>query len=306
VLDTVSGDVAEAIDKERAVTPKDLAGYLALLVTLLAALAWRRARWVALVPAIVVQVFFASFAYATLRGQVANVGGVVGTASFAERGWVDRALPGGTRAALLDNQLASGRVGAQRDTAFWNDELSEVVRLQGVDLGPIAYPIDELGGTAASAGPDLVLSGASPSYAVGAAGSPFFQLAGREVAASADGALVLQRVDQPARAVFASLGLEPDGHVVRDVGVRVRAGQRLTLSFQPPIGEPSEAAVRVALRDGRDRRVQTGQTPQEVTLSACNAEGVVEGRIAAAQTVGIDPSRASAGILSRVEVGDCP
>ena len=296
----LSGDLAEAAGKERVVTPRDVLGYGALLVTLLGVLGWRRLRWLALVPAVAVQLLVGVYAHAGVRGDLEGIGGTIGSDRFADLAWVDRALPSGDRAAVLDNQPL--RDAAFRGLAFWNNDLGEVVKLRGVDLGLVPFPVDAIGVATLEPRDDLSLPGLRARYAVTAVASPFFSVAGRRVATSRDGALGLAALAEPVGLTFLSDGVEPDAHIVRPVRLRALGGHRVTFVAEPP--QPGAASFRVEL-GGRPRVVELNGAPGRVTFDLCDRRGVVDGAIDPLRQVDIDPTRRSAGVLRAVDVRPC-
>ena len=303
LLGTWSADLADAFGKERVVTPKDLLGWIAVAVALLGTLAWRRARWLALVPAVVLQLGIGAYAFATLHGSVDGVGGITGTAKFADLAWVDRALPSGESAVLLDNQLEILREGAQRMTAFWNADVHEVVGLRGTDLGPVFYPVDALGKSELAADEELRLAGAPPSpHVVSATTSPFWQVAGRRVRGSADGSLSLLRVGRAPRLTWRTEGLDPDGQVVRPVAQQLAGGHRVAIRLAP--AGPGAASVAVAL-GGRTQTFASGQGERTLTFDACSERGVVAGTMSPRQTLDVGEGRQSGAIVLAVRVEPC-
>ena len=299
-----STDLAETFGKERVVTPRDLLGWIAVLVTVLAVVLWRRARWLALVPAVILQLAIGAYAYAALHGEVKDVGGITGTASFDDLSWVDHALPGGARAALLDNALSDVREGIQRTTAFWNADVDEVVRVRGAAFGPVFYPVDALGVAEVEVRDDLTVPGLER-YVVTRTASPFFQPAGSGLRATPDNGMQLidtgaPTPDQPSgelpRAVWVSRGLDPDGHVVRPVATRVAPGLRMRMA----LGAAGETRLRVTI-GGRTQVARDGF----LAFDTCGAPGVVRGTIAADRTAPVDGDRRSGGIVRSVEIAPC-
>ena len=300
-----SADLAETFGKERVVSARDLLGWIAVLVAVLGVALWRRARWLALVPAVVLQLGIGAYAYAALHGDVKDVGGITGTAEFGDLAWVDRALPDGARASLLDNALPEVREGIQRMTAFWNADLDDVVQVRGARLGPVFYPVDALGIAEVAVRDDLTVP-ALGRYVVTRTASPFFQPGGYGLRSTPDNGMQLidtgaPTPEQPSgalpRAVWVSRGLDPDGHVVRSVATRVGPRLRMRMSVGPA---GAESRLRVTI--GRQTRVAR---EGYLSFNTCDASGVVRGTIAADRTAALDGGRRSGGIVRSVEIAPC-
>ena len=304
-LPRIQNWLGDAVGIRDLVTGKDLLGGCALLLTLLAALAWRSGRrWLALVPAALVQLALVGFAFAGMHGKLPDVGGATFERSFAGLGWVDRATPGGADVSMLDNGSAKREL-QQRETIFYNDEVLSFLRVEEAMIPPPAYPAFTLPTNVARVGPDLVLSAPPPHpLAVTTADSPLWQLEAETVATSPDGELRLVRPATPTRALWLAAGLELDGHVGREVEVRAAPGHRYEIDVAAPVPD-ADAKVRVTL--GERSRVFSSLQRDEDTLrfDLCDATRPVTGRMEQVAAVPLGGDRFSAGQLRAVRVTPC-
>jgi hypothetical protein len=313
-LGTVSGvivDAAPDADKELrellsvdlGVTRNDFLGWIALAVALVAALLWRRAPRLALVPAVALQLGIVLYALSAVHGHVTGVPGVLTDTRFAALGWVDRALPGGAEAVQAENG-AEGREAGALNTAFWNDQVRSRVALEEHFPWIPPFPADTLPRAAARPRPDLSLGAALPSpFVIADPASPRWQLEGDALARSPDGRLELVEAGEAPRLRWLARGVELDGHVVRPVELLAPAGRRVVVVVEPPAGTAAAAA---RFRLGRERRlVETSAGRQELTFSTCGAAGPVAGAIDVVRAAQIGGERHSAALLRSVRVEPC-
>ncbi|HEX8085591.1 MAG TPA: hypothetical protein VF529_14960 [Solirubrobacteraceae bacterium] len=282
VLPRIEREVGEALGLAGALSGRDLLGLVCLLLVAGAAFAWRRgprARMLALVPAVALQLFVGAYAFSGVYGKLEGIGGLTPDVAFSDLGWVDRATPGKVHVPLLDNQ-SEGREGYQRNTVFWNDEVSDLYTLGPLRLASPGFPVFTLPIVAANVQPDLTLTIPLPEQAVTAVDSPLWQVEGEIVRQSPDGGLGVIRPAQPVRATWVAQGLDVDGQVVRDVDLRMARGRRVTMLFQQPTGSGQYAKVGVELAGTRrDLQFGDGQPAERrVTVAACG-DDVVSGRI---------------------------
>jgi hypothetical protein len=301
--------LGDALGLGGAVTGRDLLGLLCVLVVALAVVLWRRggrARAAALVPAVVLQLLIAGYAFSGVHGKLEGIGGLTFDVAFADLGWVDRATPGDPQLKLLDNQ-SEGREGAQRDTIFWNDEVVSVYSVAPAGVARPGFPVFTLPSTGANADPELRLDVPLDQRAVTAVDSPLWQMAAETERLSPDGTLALVRPARPARLQWLTEGLETDGHVVRDLAVRVAGGHRVTVEAVTPTDNGQAAGIRVEL-GGRKRELTFGgEQPGEasVAIDLCGAGGIVTGRVALLNAADIGGNRFSGARLRRVRLERC-
>jgi hypothetical protein len=302
-------DLSEALGLAGAVSGRDLLGLVCLLLVALAAWAWRRGprvRVLALLPAVALQLYVASYAFSGVYGKLEGIGGLTPDIPFADLGWVDRSTPGDPRLPLLDNQ-SEGRDGGQRTTVFWNDEVTHIYSVGPLRLPSPGFPVFTLPTTFTDVAADLGLTVPLGPLAVTAVDSPLWQVAGETVRTSPDGALALVRPARPARATWYAPGMEADGQVVREVGLRAQGGHRVAVDVASPVEDDQSAAVRVELA-GRATEVKFGpDLPRQRTLrfDACDATGPVEGRMVPVGAAHLGNNRFSAARVARVRLEPC-
>lgn len=265
----------------------------------------RRARWIALVPAVALQLFFVGYGFSSLHDKLEGVGGTVLDASFSELSWIDRTTAGDARVTLLDNQPLGVREGLQRNTIFWNDEVTRVYSLAPAALPPTGFPVSSLGAAHAFVSDDnrvgiplafpLVLTGVD---------SPLWQLEGRRVKTSPDGALALDEAPRMPLVQWAAFGLDGDGQLTRPAQLRALGGHRVTLVAVSPRGEQS---TQVELELGGPPRTLTVPPgdPASFEVDLCAAQGPVTGKLTPKTTAGLEDGRQSAAILTAVRVAPC-
>ena len=309
-LPLLEADISDVVGLGGALSPRDILGLLCLLLVAVTALTWRRgtrSRWVALVPAIALQLFVGGYAFSGVYGKLDGIGGLTPDVPFADLGWVDRATPGKPRLFLIDNQSFE-REGYQRNTAFWNDEVTVVYSLGPLQLPPPGFPVFTLPTTATDVTPDLGLTYPLPEYAVTAVDSPLWQVEARsEVARAPDGGLAVVKPARPSRATWIAQGLPTDGHVVGPIDLRLAAGHRVTLELGPPTTDDQLGKVAVEL-GGKRREVAFAageREPQRVSFDACDATGVVTGGIELLNAADIGSNRFSGANVRRARVERC-
>lgn len=264
-----------------------------------------RWRWLALVPAVALQLFFVGYGFAALHGGLDGVGPTVGDASFAELGWVDRASPGDPRVALLDNQTAPAREGGQRNTVFWNDELTHMYALAPAELRESGFPVGALPTTRADVAASGRLSAPSPGrLAVGAVDSPLWQVEGERVRTSPDGTLALQRVDPTPTLRWAALGLDADGHVSRRLRLHARGGTRVAIDVAIP-AEGQPAVTRFRLGEVTRTFDAEDGTATTLTFDLCRAPSAVTGEAMPLAAGGLPDGRVVSAVLRAVRVEPC-
>ncbi|HEX8206293.1 MAG TPA: hypothetical protein VF587_09565 [Solirubrobacteraceae bacterium] len=282
VLPRIERSINDGLGLAGALSSRDIAGLVCLLIVGFAAWMWRRgprARWLALVPAVALQLFVGSYAFAGVYGKLKDIGGLTPEIAFSDLGWVDRATPGDPEMVLVDNH-SEGREGAQRNTVFWNDEVTELYRLGPMNLAVPGFPVFTLPTRFTDFAPDLRLGAPLPEYAITAVDSPLWQVAGETVKASPDGGTALIRPSRPWRATWIATGLETDGHVVRDVELHAAGGQRVTMDLRAP--DEGDAVVRVDLGGSDVKRVEFGGDPElvrQVRFDLCDETAAATGLI---------------------------
>jgi hypothetical protein len=123
-----AGDLSQALGVPGVVNGPDLAAAIALAVSAVAALAWRRRLpWGALAAAALLQLTFVAFAFAGVHGRIDGVGGLTPPVPFSALDWADRASDG-ERLLLADQQVAD-REARQRSLLFWNRRLVQLLRI---------------------------------------------------------------------------------------------------------------------------------------------------------------------------------
>jgi hypothetical protein len=295
----------EALGLAGALSGRDIVGLCCLLLVAFGAFVWRRgprARWLALVPAVALQLFVGAYAFSGVYGKLKDIGGLTPDIAFADLGWVDRATEGDPRMFLIDNH-SEGREGAQRNTVFWNDEVTTLYMLGPMNLAPPGFPVFTLPTMHTDFAPDLRLGVPLPEYAVSAVDSPLWQVAGETVRTSPDGLTSLMRPARPWRATWVGRGLETDGHIVRDVELTAAGGHRVVLDV---IGasDSQPGRFKLELGDARTEFSSTTMEERRLTVDLCDESGPVTGivRMVEAADVG---GRFSAGRLRAVQMQRC-
>lgn len=309
VLPRIEGWANDALGLVGALSPRDILGLLCLLVAGLAAWLWRRgprARWLALVPAVALQLFVGAYSFAGVYGELKDIGGLTPEIAFSDLGWVDRATDGDPEMFFVDNH-SEGREGAQRNTVFWNDEVTTLYMLGPLSLAPPGFPVFTLPTVFTDVGADLTLTRPLTEYAVSAVDSPLWQVAGETVRTSPDGLTQLTRPARPWRATWVARGLSTDGHVVAPVELAAGAGHRVTLDMRVPSGNGQLAGVAVELGgERREARFGPGRPERRmVTFDACAATAPVTGRIDLLNAADIGNNRFSGAHVARVRLERC-
>ncbi|HEX2084885.1 MAG TPA: glycosyltransferase family 39 protein [Solirubrobacteraceae bacterium] len=308
-LPRIDREVGEALGLTGILSGRDLLGLVCVLLVGLALALWRRGpgvRWLALVPAIALQLFVGGYSFAAVYGKLKDIGGLTPDIAFSDLGWVDRATPGDPRVALLDNQ-SEGREGGQRTTVFWNDEVTDIYTLGPLRLAAPGFPVFTLPTGVSDVVPDLRLSVPIRDYAVSAVDSPLFQVAAEEVRRSPDGTLAVVRPAKPWRATWLAEGLDADGHVVRQVALRAAGGHRVVVDAVKPTADDQGATIRITM-DEQPRELEFGADKPErarATFDLCGATGVVEGRIELITAAHAGGNRFSGGRLMSVRLERC-
>lgn len=205
-----------------------------------------------------------------INGTPASAG--LGSGSKAGADWIDRALPDGTGAALLAEQL--GQTADARGhwwaTEFWNRDVNSAFVLGGP---PFTYAA----GAAAKLDPATgrISSALATPYVVSAERGVPLSPDGKIIARSPDGAIVMRRIDGALRARWGLVGASDDGwlpaghaatlHVYRDGG----PCRRLVLTVSSPAGIPAPRHLSVH-GPGVDRTmlVNPGE-PRAMRMNSC-------------------------------------
>lgn len=284
--------LGDLLGLDRVVSARDLVFVLAIVVAVLAAVGWRRARWVALVPAVALQLFFGGYALATMHGQVPGVAGVTGDADLEWAAWVDRMTDGGADVTLLEDRLDAAR-GQSLTLAFWNDEVRRTLRVEPLGRPRVPYPVSALPSSAVTLGGDLrVTPPRSPALVVVSEDSPVVQLAGRQAVLGDDGVLLV--AERPLRATWTA-AIGPNGEIAAPVAVRA-APARATLTFDAPQGTPG-GQVKARLGAARGAVSVAGGKRAELQLDACDGTAPVAGTLT--------PSAGSTARLVAVSLAAC-
>jgi hypothetical protein len=309
VLPRIERSVSDALGLGGALSPRDLLGLVCLLIACLAAWLWGRgprARWLALVPAVALQLFVGAYAFSGVYGNLKDIGGLTPDIAFADLGWVDRATPGDPQMFLVDNH-SEGREGAQRNTVFWNDEVTDLYMLGPLNLAAPGFPVFTLPTTHTDIAADMRLSVPLPEYAVSAVDSPLWQVEGETVKTSPDGLSALIRPAKPWRATWTAKGLPTDGQVVGPVELSAAGGHRVVFDFAAPTGDGQLGRVAVEL-EGKRREVRFGAGQEDrrmVTFDVCDVTRPATGRIELQNAADIGANRFSGARLLRVRLERC-
>jgi len=309
VLPRIQGSVDDFLGLAGAMSGRDLLGLVCLLVVALAAFLWNRgprARRLALVPAVALQLFVGAYAFSGVYGKLKDIGGLTPDFAFSDLGWVDRATDGDPRMFLIDNH-SEGREGAQRNTVFWNDEVTDLYMLGPLNLGAPGFPVFTLPTTHTDVVADLRLSVPLPEYAVSAVDSPLWQVEGELVRTSPDGLSALIRPAKPWRASWVARGLPTDGQVVGPVELSAAGGHRVVLELAQPAANGQLGKVAVELDgDRREARFGAGQPESRtMTFDLCDVSGPAAGRIELQNAADIGANRFSGARLARVRLERC-
>ena len=305
LLPRIERSVSEGLGLAGALSGRDLLGLVCLLLVGVGALLWRRgprARWLALVPAVALQLFVGVYAFSGVYGKLKDIGGLTPDIAFADLGWVDRTTDGDPRMVLIDNH-SEGREGAQRNTVFWNDEVTRIYMLGPLRLSPPGFPVFTLPTTFTDIAGDMRLSVPTTEYAVSAVDSPLWQVAGETVRTSPDRLSALIRPARPWRATWVAKGLETDGQIVRDVELTAQGGHRVVFDV---VGASDTQTGRFKVELGPERAefASTTRREERLTLDLCEERGPVTGivRVVEAGDIG---GRFSAGRLRGVRLQPC-
>ncbi|HEV3001518.1 MAG TPA: hypothetical protein VGW75_12325, partial [Solirubrobacteraceae bacterium] len=309
VLPRLEGTASDLTGLKGLLSGRDIAGLACLLLAAGAAAAWRRGprvRALALVPAVALQLFLAAYAFSGVYGKLEGIGGLTVDVPFADLGWIDRATPGDPRLPLLDNQ-SEDRDALQRNSIFWNDEVTWVYRLEPLRLKEPEWPVFTLDKSFSGLTRELGLTLPLPEYALTAVDSPLWQVEGETVRASPDGRLALVRPSRPWRAAWVAYGIEADGQVLRRIDLAARRGQRVTIEVAAPIVDDQVAGVRVDFA-GRAQELRFGPGhPERRTLSydLCGGTGAQFGRMEITAGAHVGNNRFSGARLARVHLERC-
>ena len=309
-------------------TVQDVLAVFSLFAGVFLALLWRRPAWRlagTLGVAAAVQLLMTGYAYAVITGNVPGIPGRTG-GNLAALGWVD-AHARSTRVAWLDNLSTGTTPGATdaqtRIALFWNKRLTSWIAIPELGLPIPIWPMAALpGSNLASVDPHSGIL--VPQNAVQLApevvqnvDSPFLQLAGPELARSPDGQLQLTALEQPIRATWLALGLNPDASVPMQKPVRIyifasdptaATSVHLTLGFASPPATPAAHSSTVQVQLGRVRQQVTlpvGSTaPRVLTLTVCLPPGQPASGTLSARPSTAGPAPAIGGWLERAVVSE--
>ena len=277
---------------------------LAVLALLVVWRRGRRARWLAVLPAVALQLFFVGYGFSSLYDELEGVGGTVLGASFTDLGWVDRATDGKHRVTLLDNQLVPAREGLQRNTMFWNDEVSDLYQLAPAQQPPPGFPVHSRKISVGDVQDDLTVTRRMPyTLALTSVDSPLWQFEARRLATSPGGDLALESTERFPRVRWAAFGLEADGQLTRPLRLLAAGGHRVTIDLTAPIPDLRSVAT---FRLGGKTQVFDSQrgADDRLTFDLCGTSGAVTG--SAEPTTAIDiTGRSSAALVRAVEVEPC-
>jgi hypothetical protein len=235
------------------------------------------------VLAAVVFVGVLGFSVLTLRSEVDRVLGGTGLSGrplAKDPGvvldWVDSALPEGATAALVPFPVSTAwDTSAIRwwDVEFWNRSIVDTYVATDGNFSYTSFPrhpLDIDWATGRVAG-----TTDAPPFVITAPGDPRFGLAGRQHAANFG--LVVNAVDRPYRAVWASRGLDTDGWTRpgRPATIRIYNGgdRPMVIDVAVSLYAPPDAEARYTLAGAgvtRRERLSAGQAKAEA-VSACIA-----------------------------------
>jgi hypothetical protein len=182
-----------------------------------------------------------------------TVSGLPVTGQPRVRDWIDRATSGtsvGVIAYPISRDWGPSAV-VWWDVEFWNDAVDRAYVVPGGTFTYTPFPFTML--RLRSATGRFVHTGHAPPFVLRSAGDTRFGLAGAQTATNQG--VVLQQVERPYRALWATTGLDPDGWTRpgRPVTVRVyddpaRATRRVhvTLTLDSPPEATAPASVRFA------------------------------------------------------------
>ncbi|MDP9345673.1 MAG: hypothetical protein M3P44_08105 [Actinomycetota bacterium] len=285
------------------ISERDVLAAVILGVAMATAAAWRgaprRGPGAALACAVIAQLGLTAVAFAAIDGRIAGVPGRTGGA-FADLGFIDRAARD-VPVLWIDNQPRSDEgqaTAVQRTALLYNDTIERRMIFAPLRITDDNFPLNALPPEFVQVAPAtgrMLPTAPAPEarYAVETTDSPFLQLDGRRVAASAGYRLALTRLALPLSARWLAVGLGPDGSLApgKVASLRAWGRRRLTLWLSSP------AAVRASVFLGGTRRTVrlVPGVDRAVTLTSC---GTSRGRLAAPGPV----------LVRAVEVqpGNCP
>ena len=306
LLPRLERDISDFTGLAGILSGRDLLGLVCALLVGGAVLAWRRGprvRWLALVPALALQLFVGGYSFAAVYGKLQDIGGLTPDVKFTDLGWVDRSTPGGPRVFLVDNQ-SDGREGGQRNTPFWNDEVADIYSLGPLHLPSPGFPVFTLPTTITDMDAQMRFTMPLPEYAVTAVDSPLWQVAADVVRPSPDRTLALVRPVKPWRATWVANGLDVDGQIVRGVDLKAAGGHRVVVTV---IGASDQQPGRFRMRLGGQRREFSSQKIVEgrLTFDLCDEVGPVAGHIDQVEAADVGGNRFSSGRLRAVRLDPC-
>jgi hypothetical protein len=281
------------------ITVQDALAASVLVVGAITAVAWRlgsrvRLGWV-VGAAVAGQFVLTGYAYAVIDGKVQGLPGRT-EGSVAPLGWIDKHADT-TNVTWLENRPVTPALGGgpladeteMRTALFWNSDMNSWSTVPQLGLPMVVWPLSALPGTSpltvnTTRGVlEPAAAAATIQEAVGAARSPFLQLAGTVVARSPDGALSLTRVSQPVRAIWLASGLQSEGYVPAGAHAHIFAflakaatPQEVTVHMViapvPAVGK--RTVVSVSLGNKRTTVLLTGgAAPKAVDLHVCVRPG---------------------------------
>ena len=150
-----------------------------------------------------------------LYGVAESPGGIAGAPGHAadRNDWVDDALPGDDRAALLAPMPAPGSpYGGAEVTEYWNRSIDVIVALRFANA-PVVASAGHAVADSALEGGAATWTGPDPGWLAAPADDPRAQFAGIVSRPPRAGGMVLTKLERPIRSVWTASGLEPDGYV---------------------------------------------------------------------------------------------
>jgi hypothetical protein len=297
-------------------TTQDALAIVATALVLLGLWAWRRGAGpraaVFIVLAAVLQIGFTAYAFAARQGKIPGVqsqtGGIVSL-----NGWIDRHA-GGNNVTWLNNQpvgVAPDAQGWQYASVFWNQRIQDWAQdIEGDELGPVptlaALPMRQVT-FEPTMGLAHGLEHAGPF--VSFIQSPFFQVAGRQIAVGPGNGLALIAPHEPVQALWRARHLEMDGAVNPGVPALLDAWVppgsnakrlRVKMVFQGPSNGPGQ----IALQLGKAQQTITLQPnqAQTVTVTQCTNGRHLAGTAKGTQKTTLPDGRNSSGRFVTVTV----
>lgn len=272
-------------------TVQDTLALMALVAGVFAACVWRRRAivrmWVIVVVAVAVQLLITAYSFAVITGHVTGIVGRTAGGAIAPLGWVDTHARSGN-VDWLDNFMLAVSESEQRTTLFWNSRITGWATLPALGLPPAESPLAALPGVYLQASPSTgilepLAVADTLKEVVGAANSPFLQLAGSVLARSPDTALTLTQLAKPVQATWLATGLQADGAIVAGAPVhlaanaQVRAGARaMRIEFSLAPVPALHAGTSVTIRFGNTSRLIRligGSSVRHIAVTACFAPG---------------------------------